>query len=469
MPQRDPFYDILFEPLQIGPLKAKNRFYQVPHCNGMGYLRPKTLAAMRGIKAEGGWAVVCTEEVEIHATSDNGIAAEGRLWDDADIPALTKMTEAVHEHDALAGIELVHGGFSNSNHYSRIPPIAPSMISVNNYDPVQARSMTKADIRDFRKWHRQAALRAKQADFDLIYVYAGHCLTLLMHFLSRRFNQRTDEYGGSMENRVRLFREVIEDTKEAVGDKCAVAVRFAVDELLGPKGITSENEGREVVEMLAELPDLWDVNISEWENDSATSRFEKEGFQETYIGFVKSLTSKPVVGVGRYTSPDKMVSLIKQGVMDMIGAARPSIADPFLPKKIEEGRLDEIRECIGCNICVAGDWLAVPMRCTHNPTMGEEWRRGWHPERIEPRKSNEGVLIVGGGPAGLECALALGNRGYRVILAESCEELGGRVIRESRLPGLAEWGRVRDYRLGLLEKLENVTIYCGSKLSAEDF
>ena len=439
MPQRDPFYDILFEPLQIGPLKAKNRFYQVPHCNGMGYLRPKTLAAMRGIKAEGGWAVVCTEEVEIHATSDNGIAAEGRLWDDSDIPALTKMTEAVHEHDALAGIELVHGGFSNSNHYSRIPPIAPSMISVNNYDPVQARSMTKADIRDFRKWHRQAALRAKQADFDLIYVYAGHCLTLLMHFLSRRFNQRTDEYGGSMENRVRLFREVIEDTKEAVGDKCAVAVRFAVDELLGPKGITSENEGREVVEMLAELPDLWDVNISEWENDSATSRFEKEGFQETYIGFVKSLTSKPVVGVGRYTSPDKMVSLIKQGVMDMIGAARPSIADPFLPKKIEEGRLDEIRECIGCNICVAGDWLAVPMRCTQNPTMGEEWRRGWHPERIEPRKSNEGVLVVGGGPAGLECALALGNRGYRVILAESCEELGGRVSRESRLPGLAEW------------------------------
>ena len=136
---------------------------------------------------------------------------------------------------------------------------------------------------------------------------------------------------------------------------------------------------------------------------------------------------------------------------------------PFLPKKIEEGRLDEIRECIGCNICVAGDWFAVPMRCTQNPTMGEEWRRGWHPERIEPRKSNDSVLVVGGGPAGLECALALGNRGYRVILAESCEELGGRVSRESRLPGLAEWGRVRDYRMGLLEKFENVTIYCGSK------
>jgi len=468
MNQRDPRYDILFEPVQIGPLTARNRFYQVPHCNGMGYMRPNTLAAMRGIKAEGGWAVVCTEEVEIHANSDNGSAAEGRLWDDGDIPALAKMTEAVHEHGALAGIELVHGGYSSANNYSRIPPLAPSAISVNSYDPVQARAMNKADIRDFRKWHRQAALRAKQAEFDLVYVYAGHSLTLLMHFLSRRFNHRTDEYGGSLENRVRLFREVLEDTKDAVGHRCAIAVRFAVDELLGSKGITSENEGREVVEMLAEIPDLWDVNISEWENDSATSRFEKEGYQEPYIDFVKSLTTKPVVGVGRYTSPDTMVSLIKRGVMDMIGAARPSIADPFLPKKIEEGRVDEIRECIGCNICVAGDWLSVPMRCTQNPTMGEEWRRGWHPERIEPRESDDGVLVVGGGPAGLECALALGKRGYRVILAEESEELGGRVSRESKLPGLAEWGRVRDHRVVMLEKLKNVTLYLGSSLSTED-
>ena len=468
MSGRDSHYDILFDQVQIGPVTARNRFYQVPHCNGMGYLRPNTLAAMRGVKAEGGWAVVCTEEVEIHANSDNGSAVEGRLWDDGDIPALAKMAEAVHEHGALAGIELVHGGYSNANHYSRIPPIAPSLTSVNSYDPVQARAMTKADIRDFRRWHRQAAVRSRQAGFDLVYVYAGHNLTLLMHFLSRRFNHRTDEYGGSLENRARLFREVLEETIDAVGDSCAVAVRFAVDELLGPEGITCENEGREVVEMLAEIPDLWDVNISEWKNDSATSRFEMEGYQEQYISFVKSLTSKPVVGVGRYTSPDTMVSLIQRGVMDMIGAARPSIADPFLPKKIEEGRLDEIRECIGCNICVAGDWLSVPMRCTQNPTMGEEWRRSWHPEQIEPSKSDDGVLVVGGGPAGLECALSLGKRGYRVILAEASEKLGGRVHRESKLPGLAEWGRVRDYRETLLEKIDTVTLYRGSKLGAED-
>ncbi len=465
---RDPRYDILFEPVKIGPVTARNRFYQVPHCNGMGYVRPNSLAAMREIKAEGGWSVVCTEEVWIHHSSEIVPHAEGILWDDGDIPALAKMTEAVHKHGSLAGIELQHGGYCSSNNYSRIPPIAPSSIVSSSYNPVQARAMDKTDIANFRKWHKKAALRSKQAGFDLIYVYAAHSGTLLTHFLSRMINKRTDEYGGSLENRVRLFRELIEETKDAVGDSCAVAVRFAVEEFLGPMGITSENEGKEIVEMLAELPDLWDVNISKWSRDSAPSRFESEGYQESYISFVKSLTSKPVVGVGRFTSPDTMVSQIKRGVMDMIGAARPSIADPFLPKKIEEGRLDEIRECIGCNICVMSDQISVPIRCTQNPTMGEEWRRGWHPERIEPRKSDDGILVVGGGPSGLECAVALGQRGYRVILSESLSELGGRVSRESSLPGLSEWGRVRDYRVQMLDRIPDVSVYRGNTLSAEE-
>ena len=465
---RDPRYDILFEPVKIGPVTARNRFYQVPHCNGMGYVRPNSLAAMREIKAEGGWSVVCTEEVWIHHSSEIVPHAEGILWDDGDIPALAKMTEAVHKHGSLAGIELQHGGYCSSNNYSRIPPIAPSSIVSSSYNPVQARAMDKTDIANFRKWHKKAALRSKQAGFDLIYVYAAHSGTLLTHFLSRRINKRTDEYGGSLENRVRLFRELIEETKDAVGDSCAVAVRFAVEEFLGPMGITSENEGKEIVEMLAELPDLWDVNISKWSRDSAPSRFESEGYQESYISFVKSLTTKPVVGVGRFTSPDTMVSQIKRGVMDMIGAARPSIADPFLPKKIEEGRMDEIRECIGCNICVMSDQFSVPIRCTQNPTMGEEWRRGWHPERIEPRKSDDGILVVGGGPSGLECALALGQRGYRVILSESLSKLGGRVSRESRLPGLSEWGRVRDYRVQMLDRKPDVSVYRENTLSADE-
>lgn len=467
MSARDPRYDVLFEPVRIGPVVARNRFYQVPHCNGMGWTQPRALAALRGVKAEGGWAVVSTEEVEIHPTGDCEPYHEGRLWSDADIPALALMADAVHEHGALAAIELTHHGASCANYGTREVPLAPSHRPIVYYAPVQARAMDKRDIRAYRQWHRDAALRSKRAGFDIVYVYASHDLSLPVHFLQRRKNDRTDEYGGSLENRVRLLREVIEDTRDAVGDRCAVAVRLCVDELLGPDGITSAGEGREVIEMLADLPDLWDVNISHWGNDSQTSRFAKEGYQEDYTRFVKSVTAKPVVGVGRFTSPDTMVSQVRRGVLDFIGAARPSIADPFLPRKLEQGRAEDIRECIGCNICVSSDYSSTNLRCTQNPTMGEEWRRSWHPERIARTTADGTVLVVGAGPAGLEAALAAARRGYEVHLAEASTELGGRVAREAALPGLREWLRVRDWRVGQLNKLGNAQIYRDNMLEAE--
>jgi dimethylamine/trimethylamine dehydrogenase len=463
---RDPRYDILFEPVQIGPVTARNRFYQVPHCNGMGHAMPSSVAAMRGMKAEGGWAVVATEECDIHASSDVLPHPEARLWDREDQRRLALMVDAVHSHGALAAVELCHNGHSTSNRYSRLPVMAVSDLPVASFDPVQAYAMSKRDIASVRRWHRAAALRTKEIGFDIVYVYAGHDLTLPMHFLSRRWNHRLDEYGGSLENRVRLTRELLEDTREAVGDVCGVACRLAVDELIGDEGICSDSEGREIVEMLSELPDLWDVNVSDWSNDSATSRFGGEGAQEPYVSFVKQLTSKPVVGVGRFTSPDAMVSQIQRGVLDFVGAARPSIADPFLPRKIEEGRPEDIRECIGCNICVSGDWTHSPIRCTQNPTMAEEWRRGWHPETMNPKGASSRVLVVGGGPAGLEAALSLGRRGYEVALADSGFG-GGRINGEAALPGLATWRRVLDYRLGQIGKLEQVTFFPDSKMDAE--
>ena len=464
---RDPRYDILFEPLRIGPVTAPNRFYQVPHCNGMGRAFPNSMIAMRGMKAEGGWGIVCTEQCDFHATADTTPFTETRLWDDADTPYLARMAEAVHAHGALAGIELVHNGQDTGNLYSREVPIGPDHRPVKwQGHPIQARAMDKADIRAYRRWHRDAAVRARHAGFDLLVVYAGHDGTLPSHFLARRHNHRVDEYGGSLENRLRLFRELIEETKDAVGATMGVIVRFAVDELMGPGGLERGNEGSDAITLLAELPDLWDVNVSDWSNDSMTSRFAPEGYQEEFIAFVKSMTTKPVAGVGRYTSPDAMVSAIRRGVLDLIGAARPSIADPFLPDKIRQGRPEDIRECIGCNICVAWNNLSAPMRCTQNPTAGEEWRKGWHPEALPAKDSDAHVLVVGGGPAGLEAARALGQRGYRVTLAEAGDELGGRVSRESRLPGLAAWARVRDHRLTQIGRMTNVETYLASRLDA---
>ena len=469
---RNPRYDILFEPVQIGPVTAPNRFYCTPHALGTGNRMPHTRAAMREVRAEGGWGVVNTGYCSIHPSSDDAPLPYARLWDDGDIEVHALMVDAVHRHGALAGVELWHGGGGAGNRLTRMPLMSASGIAGESTYPgwmnlARSRPMDRRDIRDFRRWHVDAARRARSAGFDIVYIYSGMNFGPYQ-FLLPWINKRTDEYGGSLENRVRLTREIVEDLKEAVGDRCAVALRFSTDELLRVPGENMASEAHEIVSMLSDLPDLWDLKSSSWVVETASARFSEQGAQEPLVSFAKSLTSKPVVGVGRFTSPDAMVSQIKRGVLDLIGAARPSIADPFLPAKIDAGREDEIRECIGCNICVSAYHDCVPVRCTQNPTMGEEWRRGWHPERIPPGDPDTHVLVVGAGPAGLECASALGRRGFAVTLAEAGRELGGRVAIESKLPGLATWARVRDYRSHLIQSMVNVAVYRDSPLTARD-
>ncbi|MEL6423598.1 MAG: FAD-dependent oxidoreductase [Pseudomonadota bacterium] len=466
---RDPRHDVLFEPMAIGPVTAKNRFYQVPHCNGGGYRDPSAAAAMRGVKAEGGWGVVFTEQVEIHHTSEITPFIELRIWDDDDVPMLARMADAVHAHDALAGIELTYSGINGPNLYTREVPrgCSPGPILTFTSDPVQARGMDLSDIRDLRRWYRNACLRARDAGFDLICLYGAHGFGIIQHFLSRHTNHRTDAYGGSLANRARLLAELVGEARDAVGDTCGITVRLALEELVGPLGFSNE-ELRELIEMHAELPDLWDLAHGTWEDCSATSRFAGEGAQEDLITGIKALTPRPVVGVGRFTSPDTMARQVREGVLDFVGAARPSIADPFLPSKIDEGRVGDIRECIGCNICVTGDTTMSLARCTQNPSFMEEFRKGWHPERIASRSSDARVLVVGGGPAGLEAARGLGARGYDVALAEASRTLGGRVAREATLPNLAAWDRVRGYRESQIAQLDGVEIYRESRMQAED-
>jgi dimethylamine/trimethylamine dehydrogenase len=469
---RNPRYDILFEPVKIGPVTARNRFYAVPHAAGMTNSMPHMRAAFRGTKAEGGWGVVCSGYVSIHPSSDDSPLPFATLWNDDDIRSHALMTEAVHAHGALAGIELWHGGGSVVNRTTRTPPLSPSGTSwmathVSFMGNQRPKAMDADDIRALLGWQAQAARRARSAGFDIVYVYAGMGY-LPYEFLLSEWNQRTDAYGGPVRNRVRLVRELLEVTREAVAGECAVALRISLEELRGRKSEAAPSEAHEVVTLLADVPDLWDVKMDSSPTDCPPSRFAPEGSHEPVIDFVKKLTRKPVVGVGRFTSPDAMAGQIRRGVLDLIGAARPSIADPFLPRKIDEGREQEIRECIGCNICISSWHDSVPVRCTQNPTIGEEWRRDWHPERIASAGSSASVLVVGAGPAGLECALALGRRGYEVNVAEAQDEIGGRLRFETRLPGLAAWARVLDWRRGQLDRLANVTVYRGNRLSADD-
>ena len=465
-------YKILFEPVKIGPVTAKNRFYQVPHAMGSGNDMPKTRAAQRGIKAEGGWGVINTGYCSIHPSSDDRPLPFSRIWSDADIPAHELMVEAVHEHDALAGIELFHGGAYAPNRHSRLTSLSPSGIQQRppELDTMQITApkvMDSQDIKNLIQWHVDATKRALKAGFDVIYCYAGMGF-LPYHFLHPDFNKRTDGYGGSLKNRARLISEIISSMKETVDGKAAIAVRISTDELLGFKSDNAESEAHELFELIGELPDLWDLKLSEWAKECPSGRFAESGHMRPYNSFAKELTSKPVVGVGWFTSPDVMVKQITDGVLDFVGAARASIADPFLPNKILEGREDEIRECIGCNICASCYNGGIPVRCTQNPTMGEEWRRGWHPEKPKTKSTDSNILVIGGGPAGLETATTLSKRGYRVTIAEKEDQLGGRINHESILPGMSSYQRVIDYRYNQISQSELVETFLGNELKKED-
>ena len=465
-------YKKLFESVEIGPKVAKNRFYQVPHAMGSGNDMPNTRAAQRGIKAEGGWGVVNTGYCSIHPSSDDRPLPFARLWSEKDIASHVPMVEAVHEHDALAGIEFFHGGAYTANRHTRMPPISPSGIQqkvseLMDMHLTAPKVMDKKDIKDLIQWHVIATERAIQAGFDIIYCYAGMGF-LPYHFLHPTFNNRNDEYGGSLENRSRLMRELISEMKEVAGDRAAIAVRMSTDELLTFKSESSESEAHEFFEINGEFPDLWDIKMSSWFKECPSGRFAESGHMEPYNSFVKKLTSKPVVGVGWFTSPDIMAKQINDGILDFVGAARASIADPFLPNKLKEGREDDIRECIGCNICASCYNQGIPVRCTQNPSMGEEWRRGWHPEKIKPKSSDNSVLVIGGGPAGLEATLSLARRGYSVAIADSNKELGGRINMESKLPGMTSYKRVVDYRVNQINQLSNVDVFLDNTLSPDD-
>ena len=466
----DPNHEILFEPVTIGPKTLRNRFYQVPHCSGFGTEKPWTQAAHRGMKAEGGWAAVCTEYAPFSPESDEAPLIAARFWDEDDMRALRLMTEAAHEHGALAGLELYHGGAHIANNQTRVPSVAPSQLASDLEAHVVPKEMETADIARVQRQWAEGAIRARDCGFDIVYVYGAHAY-LPMQFLSPFYNKRTDGYGGALQDRARFWLETLEVVRDAVGAGCAIATRIAVD-ALGPAGIHVE-EALRFVSLADDLVDLWDVNVGSiayWSKDSGTSRYFPEGYQLEWTGGIRQATAKPIVGVGRLTSPDRMASIVRSGVWDLVGAARPSIADPFLPRKIEEGRTDEIRECTGSNVCIMKVDGFGHLGCIQNATAGEEHRRGWHPERFEPAgHAEEAVLVVGAGPAGMECAVTLGRRGFEAVhLVEASDDIGGRLRWVRRLPTLGDWGRIVDHRAVMLSKLRNVEVIRGRRLAAED-
>ena len=457
--------DVLFERVRIGPKTLRNRFYQVPFASGFGASRPAAEAAFRGLRAEGGWAAVCTGFCSIDPRSD-GFPYAPQLWDESDVRDLSLVSDAIHAHGALAGVQLWHGGTYSTGIQSRLAPLGPSQLVSDRDRVTSSQAMLVSDIKEVQRVFARAVRLARRAGFDIVYVYGSHS-HLPMQFLSPFYNRRTDAYGGSFENRSRFWLECLERVREAADGECAIASRISI-EPLGPAGV-ERHEALALIEAADHLVDLWDVNIGTgagiaW--DITPSRAAHDAAPEGWLRDVRKRTQKPVVGVGRFSEPEIMLKAVNAGWVDIIGAARPAIADPFLPQKIERGRSDEIRACVGCNMCTER-MFRHQIVCTQNATVGEEYRRGWHPEHVPPAPRHlrdAEILIVGAGAAGLECALVLAQRGARnVHLVDRAAAPGGYAAMLARLPGLRDWSRVVSDRLGQLRTMRGVSLDLGDE------
>ena len=304
MQRRDPRHDILFEPVQIGPKRLRNRFYQVPHCSGFGEVKPFSQAEHRATKAEGGWAAVSTEyaPVSTRVGREPGgrrphVGLGRRRQPRAHVRPGPRVRLARRDRAESLGRPRAMCG------EARVPSMAPSQLASDFIHNIVPKTMDLDDIARIRRDWVEAAKRARDVGFDIVYVYGGHSY-LPMQFLSGFYNHRTDGYGGSFERRARFWLELLTDVREAVGNDCAIANRIAVA-ALGPAGVELD-ESLRFIAAADDLVDLWDVNvgsISEWSKDSGASRFFREGYQLEWTGGLKEATRKPVVGVGRLTEP----------------------------------------------------------------------------------------------------------------------------------------------------------------------
>ncbi|WP_186526097.1 FAD-dependent oxidoreductase [Leekyejoonella antrihumi] len=466
-------HKILFEPIAIGPKTLRNRFYNVPHGTAYGTLRPGTWAAYRAVRAEGGWAAVSTEFSSVGPSSDEWPLHSSDFWDEEDACRHRLMVDSVHDHGALASIELHHGGAQALRRLSREPALSASGLSSEvpppSYPPETPKTMTLDDIERVQRSFVNAAVRARDVGYDIVDVLAGYGY-LFAQFLSPFHNHRTDRYGGSLENRARFWLETLSQVRGAVGADCAVATRLSI-ETQGPWG-HSIDDSVALVRMGDPLVDLWDLNFGsslDWETDISPSRLFPEGRNLERIGRVRRATEKPVVGVSRLTSPDLMAQAVRSGLIDIVGSARQSIADPFFPTKVQEGRTEDIRECMGINYCISS-LDRGNLACAQNATAGEEFRRGWHPERFEPLTNPEvNVLVVGAGPAGMEAAIGLARRGAEMVhLVDATEHLGGHLRPVAGLSGMREWTRFIDHRQIQIDKLPNLQFIPSTRLDATD-
>lgn len=432
----------LFSPLDIKGLQLKNRVVMAPMGNrypSYYYQVTQRLRDYYAERAKGGAGLIIVQFTCVAPEGRGSFYLTG-LWDDSFIPGLRALVEDIHEAGAKVAVQLAHAGAAGRSLFTGTRPVAPSAIALKGGEMPKALSVS--EIEELVESFGQAARRARDAGFDAVEFHAAHGY-LLNQFLSPLWNQREDRYGGSLENRARFLLEILARTRQLLGESFPIMVRLCADEFL-PGGI-SLSEGCATARLLeAAGVDVLDVTagIGETSAGSVPSTFVPPGTLVPLAAAVRNAVGIPVIAVGKLHQPEIAEAVLTEGKADLIALGRALIADPYWPAKAAEGRWDEIRPCLACAApdCHGRTTRQLDLACVVNPAVGRE--RLFASSRVrEPKR----VMVLGGGPAGMEAAMAASTRGHKVDLYELATRLGGQIPLAAAPPHKEEMGRYLPY------------------------
>ncbi len=468
-------YEKLFEAGQIGGLKLKNRLVMTPVGVGLANLDgtpSDEMIAYYEARAAGGAGLILPEICRVDDVTGPGLLRQISATRDRNVPALARLAAAIHRHGAKTMIQLHHPGRETySSLLGGAPVVGASAIPCKRCKQ-ETRALTTDEVRHIIREFVDAAARVQQAGFDGIELHCAHGY-LLEQFLSPYTNKREDEYGGSFENRMRMVLEIISGIRERCGEDFPLGCRLSVEEFLSATGVTEDyihiQDGVRIAQELQKAGiDFIDVSCGIYETGitSVEPVSYAEGWRHDLIAAVRKNVSIPVIAVSNFRGPDVPESFLEEGLIDFAGMGRAWLADPEWGRKVQEGRVDELRKCISCLRCFESleqnAEAAMPLECAVNPTCAAELRCG----SLEPDVEHHHLVVVGAGPAGMCAAETAATRGCRVTLLEAARELGGDVVLAAAPPLKEKMSFVPEYYAKVLPDL-GVDIHLGERATVE--
>lgn len=458
-------YRNILSPFTVKHMNVKNRIVMTPM--GTNFAEQNGEMSFLHInyyeqRAKGGTGLIILENACVDFPMGSNGTTQLRIDSDNYMPRLFKLCETVHKHGACIAIQINHSGASAMASRIGTQPVSASDIPSKDGGEIP-RPLEKAEIEAIAKKYAASARRAQIAGFDAVEIHAGHSY-LISQFLSPLTNKRTDEFGGSAENRARFAKMVIEEVRNAVGPMFPIIVRISADEFL--EGGNKLEDCLEYIEYFKEEVDIFDVSAGL--NGSIQYQIDAnhlpDGWRSYLSKAIKEKTGKPVIISGNIRDPKRAEEIIASGESDFIGIGRGLIADPELVNKIKLDKIDEIRKCISCNIGCAGNRIGTnrPIRCTVNPSVNED-------EDYKKLSVNKtcNVVVVGGGTAGLEAACTAAEVGCNVFLLEKDKVLGGLAKEISKIPDKKRLNDFPNYLINRASKLKNLFIINGTEANAD--